>query len=229
MVPTTSGSTWRGACSRVTARELYDGTVPTTRKDLWLGTTNSASKWQNYFMQLSFYLSLFFYSSLVQSVLIVNFWIMEWSNENILVFLDLYEVESAIRNIRHADHKHRNKVYDTWKRIEKKWTVECSFNDLNKEKEHLMTTYRKLASKVKKTKTTCPFFFFKSLNADSTLNSRHHTPCSCLCSLHVVNSKWPVRLRVSPKTARYSHSTILWFKNSQQTHSAPTRDKKTAI
>ncbi|KAJ8945153.1 hypothetical protein NQ318_001618 [Aromia moschata] len=44
---------------------------------------------------------------------------MEWSNENILAFLDFYEAESIVWNSGHNDHKNRNLVYDAWKRIER--------------------------------------------------------------------------------------------------------------
>lgn len=43
-----------------------------------------------------FSILLSFYPLLVQSVFVVNFWIIEWLNENILQFLDLHEAEPVI-------------------------------------------------------------------------------------------------------------------------------------
>lgn len=74
---------------------------------------------------------------------------MEWSNEVIMEFLDLYEGEPSIWNPQNADHKDRNMIHDAWKRIQGSLSVECSLTDLKKKKENLMATYRKLAFKVK--------------------------------------------------------------------------------
>lgn len=52
-----------------------------------------------------------------------------WSNELTIEILDLYEGESGIWNIKHHHHKNRNQVYDSWKRIENKIRIECSFKE----------------------------------------------------------------------------------------------------
>lgn len=76
---------------------------------------------------------------------------MEWTNEVIMEFLDLYEQEPTIWNPLNEDRKDRNKVYEAWKRIQTRFSIECSLKDLKHKKENLMATYRKLAIKVKKT------------------------------------------------------------------------------
>ncbi|XP_014271404.1 uncharacterized protein [Halyomorpha halys] len=75
---------------------------------------------------------------------------MDWSNEVIFEFLNLYEREPVIWNPLNSGHKDRHKIYDAWKRIQESMSVECSLNDLKKKKETLMASYRKIAQKVKK-------------------------------------------------------------------------------
>lgn len=45
---------------------------------------------------------------------------MEWTNDDVLEFLGLYEAHPAIWNPRHRDHRNRNIVHDAWKAIESK-------------------------------------------------------------------------------------------------------------
>lgn len=79
---------------------------------------------------------------------------MEWSNDLIVEFLELYEGEPAIWNPKDPKHKNRNLVHDSWKRIESNLSVKCSVADLKKKKETLMATYRKLLQKVKRSSGT---------------------------------------------------------------------------
>lgn len=79
---------------------------------------------------------------------------MEWTNEVIIEFLDLYEAEPAIWNPQNEHHKDRNVIYDAWKRIQGQISVECSLKNLKRKKENLMSTFRKLSAKVKKSSTT---------------------------------------------------------------------------
>lgn len=74
---------------------------------------------------------------------------MEWSNEVVLEFLDLYENEPVIWCSKHLKYKNRNEVNDAWKRIEEKISITCSTNELKKKKESLMATFRPLMKKVK--------------------------------------------------------------------------------
>ncbi|XP_015373732.1 PREDICTED: uncharacterized protein LOC107168738 [Diuraphis noxia] len=79
---------------------------------------------------------------------------MEWSNELILEFLDLYELEPCIWNPKHPQHKIRNSINDSWENISKNLSVPYSISDLKKKKDSLMVTFRKLVNKVKASKKT---------------------------------------------------------------------------
>jgi hypothetical protein len=59
---------------------------------------------------------------------------MEWSNDLVIEFLELYEKEPAIWNPRDPNHKHKNYVNDSWKRIADNISVPCSTNELKKKK-----------------------------------------------------------------------------------------------
>lgn len=74
---------------------------------------------------------------------------MEWTNELILMFLDLYEGEPVIWNPRNEYHKDRSYVHDAWIRIQAQMSVECSLKELKWKKENLMSTYRKVVMKVR--------------------------------------------------------------------------------
>lgn len=76
---------------------------------------------------------------------------MEWSNELVLEFLELYEKEPCIWNPKHPQHKIR-KVQDAWDSISRNLSQKYSINDLKKKKDSLMATYRKLINKVKASK-----------------------------------------------------------------------------
>ena len=74
---------------------------------------------------------------------------MEWSNELVIEFLELYEGEPTIWNPEDPDHKNRYLVYDSWKIIEANLSVKCTIAELKKKKDALMATFRKLFQKVK--------------------------------------------------------------------------------
>lgn len=80
---------------------------------------------------------------------------MEWSNEQIAQFLELYEGEPSIWNPSDPNHKIRNHVHDVWGRISKNLSAgEYSISELKKKKDSLMGTFRKLSLKVKASKRT---------------------------------------------------------------------------
>ncbi|GBM23797.1 hypothetical protein AVEN_271150-1 [Araneus ventricosus] len=79
---------------------------------------------------------------------------MEWNNELIMEFLDLYELEPVIWNPLHEHHKDRNHVYDAWKRVQSSLSIDFSLKVLKKKKENMMATYRKLAMKVRNSTRT---------------------------------------------------------------------------
>lgn len=79
---------------------------------------------------------------------------MEWSNENTLEFLSLFEKESLIWNPKDPLHKNRNLVSDAWKRIKDNFSKDIAIVDLKKKKDSLMATFRPLAQKVKNSTKT---------------------------------------------------------------------------
>lgn len=74
---------------------------------------------------------------------------MEWSNQDVLEFLDHYESEPAVWNPFDPDYKSRAKVMDAWRRIAGKMEGKFTVNELKGKKLSLMASYRKLATKVK--------------------------------------------------------------------------------
>lgn len=79
---------------------------------------------------------------------------MEWSNDLIVEFLELYEKESCIWNPSDPRHKNRNHVQDSWRNISDNLSIKLSISELKKKKDSLMSTYRKMASKVRASKKT---------------------------------------------------------------------------
>lgn len=67
----------------------------------------------------------------------------EWTNEQVLEFIELYRAEEALWNPVNKYHKNKNVLADSWERIRKKMCVEdITVADLKKKKESLMTTFR---------------------------------------------------------------------------------------
>lgn len=79
---------------------------------------------------------------------------MEWSNDQIFEFLNLYEKEALIWNPKDPLHKNRNSVNDAWLRMSNQMSVKCSIKDLKKKKDSLMATFRPLSHKVKESMRT---------------------------------------------------------------------------
>ncbi|CAI6377367.1 unnamed protein product [Macrosiphum euphorbiae] len=59
---------------------------------------------------------------------------MEWSNDEVIEFLQLYEGYPQIWNLRHPSHKNRNLVHDAWKEIENKLSVKTDITEIKKKK-----------------------------------------------------------------------------------------------
>lgn len=55
---------------------------------------------------------------------------MEWSNELIMEFLQLYDQEPCIWNPKHTNHKIRNSVHDSWVNISKNLSQKYTINEL---------------------------------------------------------------------------------------------------
>jgi len=72
---------------------------------------------------------------------------MDWSNENVLNFLELYQMEPCIWSPRHKDHKDKKKINDAWVRISQ--TFGMDILKLKTKRDGLMATYRGLLRKKK--------------------------------------------------------------------------------
>jgi hypothetical protein len=51
---------------------------------------------------------------------------LEWSNELVLEFLELYQAEPTIYNSKHPAYKNKMKVNDAWMRIMRTLSVDAS-------------------------------------------------------------------------------------------------------
>ncbi|KAF5307513.1 hypothetical protein FQR65_LT06868 [Abscondita terminalis] len=63
---------------------------------------------------------------------------MEWSNEGVLEFLNLYENHPVIWDASHHLHKNRNNIHDAWLEIKNNFSKPCSITELKKKKGSLM-------------------------------------------------------------------------------------------
>ncbi|XP_017768815.1 PREDICTED: uncharacterized protein LOC108556957 isoform X2 [Nicrophorus vespilloides] len=82
------------------------------------------------------------------------YFVMEWSNDTVMRFLDIYENESIVWDPSHAHHKNRNEVHDAWRRIQADFGENISITDLKKKKDSLMATFRNCLYKIKQTART---------------------------------------------------------------------------
>lgn len=74
---------------------------------------------------------------------------MDWSNDLIVEFLELYEIEPVLWNTKDPKHKNRNHVNDSWQRIADNISTSFTVIELKRKKDSLMSTFRKLAAKVR--------------------------------------------------------------------------------
>lgn len=79
---------------------------------------------------------------------------MEWNNELILEFINLFENHPVLWNPKHPKHKNRNHLNDAWLEIAKEFSIDVPVEVLRKKKESLMATYRTLYKKVRQSETT---------------------------------------------------------------------------
>ncbi|BES88964.1 Alcohol dehydrogenase transcription factor Myb/SANT-like [Nesidiocoris tenuis] len=67
---------------------------------------------------------------------------MEWTNDIVMEFLELYEKEPLLWNPSHPKHKNRDEAHDAWKRIGARLDGRYSVSELKKKKESLMASFR---------------------------------------------------------------------------------------
>jgi hypothetical protein len=68
---------------------------------------------------------------------------LEWSNELVLEFLDLYQAQPIIYNPKHSAHKNKLKVNDAWEGIKRALSVDASISNMKKKKDSLMASFAK--------------------------------------------------------------------------------------
>lgn len=80
---------------------------------------------------------------------------MEWTNQVIFEFLTLYQNEPALWNSANAEHKNKQNTYDAWSRIKTELGDGImTITEIKRKRDNLMSTYRRLRSKVKASKPT---------------------------------------------------------------------------
>ncbi|KAI4471250.1 hypothetical protein MML48_1g16315 [Holotrichia oblita] len=75
---------------------------------------------------------------------------MDFSTQEVFEFLNLYESEPILWDPKHSSRRNRNEVKQSWERIQRAFSVECSIDLLKKKRDSLMATFRPLIAKVKK-------------------------------------------------------------------------------
>jgi hypothetical protein len=82
---------------------------------------------------------------------------MEWSNEDIFTFIELYKSEPVIWNPKNVSHSDRHKVHYAWLRIKvglEEAGKQFSVKQLKTKKDSLMATFRKLSQRVRQSMKT---------------------------------------------------------------------------
>lgn len=79
---------------------------------------------------------------------------MELTNELTIEFINIYEKYPILWDPMHLNHKNRNYINDAWNDIAKEVRMDISIEVLKKKKESLMSTYRNLAKKVRRSETS---------------------------------------------------------------------------
>lgn len=80
---------------------------------------------------------------------------MEWTNEAIVEFIDIYENEPVLWNTKTPEYKNRNDQLDAWSRVRSKLRDgNIPIKELKKKRDSLMSTYRKLRNKIKESMKT---------------------------------------------------------------------------
>lgn len=75
---------------------------------------------------------------------------MEWTSGLITEFLDLYEKEPSIWNPNDPQYKDRNHLQESWQKISDNLSVKLPITELKRKRDSLMSTYRKLSTKVRR-------------------------------------------------------------------------------
>ncbi|CAK1578038.1 unnamed protein product [Parnassius mnemosyne] len=75
---------------------------------------------------------------------------MDWTNETILRFLELYEKYPCIWDPKHIWYRNKDRVSEAWVDILIGLGVPCAVKDLKRKKDSLMAAYRSYKTKIKR-------------------------------------------------------------------------------
>nr|XP_026483151.1 uncharacterized protein LOC113391404 [Vanessa tameamea] len=78
---------------------------------------------------------------------------MDWTNETVMRFLELYQTHPCIWDPKNRSHKNKTRLSDAWTDIKNKLAEPCTVQELKKKKESLMAAYRGYRTKIKKSET----------------------------------------------------------------------------
>ncbi|CAG9574109.1 unnamed protein product [Danaus chrysippus] len=78
---------------------------------------------------------------------------MDWTNDVVLRFLELYQMHPCIWDPRNVAHKNKTKVDDAWCVIKKELGFPGTIKELKRKRESLMSAYRGYKTKIKKSVT----------------------------------------------------------------------------
>ncbi|XP_050360316.1 uncharacterized protein LOC126780094 [Nymphalis io] len=79
---------------------------------------------------------------------------MDWTNETVMRFLELYQTHPCIWDPKHRSHRNKTRLSDAWDDIKNKLGEPCTVQELKKKKESLMAAYRGYRTKIKKSESS---------------------------------------------------------------------------
>lgn len=75
---------------------------------------------------------------------------MDWTNEKVMKFLELYRSHRCIWDPKHSAHKNKRKLSEAWIDIQNNMEEPCTVVELKKKKESLMSAFRAYKTKIKR-------------------------------------------------------------------------------
>ncbi|CAG9569880.1 unnamed protein product [Danaus chrysippus] len=79
---------------------------------------------------------------------------MDWTNDAVLRFLELYQMHPCIWDPQNVSHRNKTKVNDAWCVIKKELGFPGTIKELKKKRESLMSAYRGYKTKINKYETS---------------------------------------------------------------------------
>ncbi|KAJ0182971.1 hypothetical protein K1T71_000947 [Dendrolimus kikuchii] len=78
---------------------------------------------------------------------------MDWTNEMVMKFLELYQMHPCIWDPNNCSHKNIKKLNNAWIDIRNNMGEPCTVKELKRKKESLMSAYRGYRTRIKKSET----------------------------------------------------------------------------